>query len=129
MPAYWENNIYFVGVGGTLNSFRLTNGLLSPAPVSQSAISFPYPGAVTSTSSNGPADGILWLLETGNYSSGLPDVLHAFDAANVAHELYNTSQNSRDKAGAAVKFGVPTVANGKVYVATHTELDVYGLLP
>jgi hypothetical protein len=130
MPAYWENNLYFVGVGGTLNSFRLTNGLLSPTPVSQSLITFPYPGAVTSTSSNGSADGILWLLETGNYSSGLPDVLHAFDAANVAHELYNTSQNpSRDMAGAAVKFGVPTVANGKVYVATHTELDVYGLLP
>jgi hypothetical protein len=56
-------------------------------------------------------------------------VLHAYDAANVANELYNSSQaGSRDMAGLALKFTVPTIANGRVFVPTGTELDIYGLL-
>jgi hypothetical protein len=58
-------------------------------------------------------------------------VLYAFDAANVANKFYDSTQaaNNRDKGGNWVKFSVPTVANGKVYVGTQTELDVFGLLP
>ena len=55
-------------------------------------------------------------------------VLHAYDAANPSRELYNSDQNkSRDQAGQAVKFAVPTVAKGKAYIGTATELDGYGL--
>jgi hypothetical protein len=57
-------------------------------------------------------------------------VLRAYDAANIAHELYNSSlAGTRDKAGLDTKFATPTVANGKVYVPGSQELDVYGLLP
>jgi len=55
--------------------------------------------------------------------------LHAFEATNVAHELYNTEQDSRrDRAGIGLRFNVPMVVNGRVYLGAKRELDVYGLL-
>lgn len=126
-PAYWQSNVYFCGVGDFLKSFLLSEGLLSTSPTSESATTYPYPGATPAVSANGNADGIVWAISTitGNVAQ-----LHAYDAANLTRELYNSGQNStRDKAGTFIKFAVPTVANGKVYIGTQTELDVYGLLP
>ena len=79
---------------------------------------------------------MLWAIDSSQYGvpsqygSG-PAVLHAYDAANLSSELWSSSQapSNRDTAGNAVKFTVPTVANGKVYIGTRTEIDVYGLLP
>jgi hypothetical protein len=127
MPAYWQNNIYFCGVGDFAKSYLLFNGLLSTSPTSQSVITYAYPGATPAVSANGSTNGLLWMLTTVKSSTA---VLHVYDAANLSRELYNSDQNkSRDQAGQAVKFAVPTVANGKVYIGTATELDVYGLLP
>jgi outer membrane protein assembly factor BamB len=80
--------------------------------------------------------GLCGAVDTAGYGfpspkNTLPAVLYAFDANNVGLELWDSSQalNQRDQAGNAVKFTVPTVANGKVYIGTRTEVDVYGLLP
>ena len=56
-------------------------------------------------------------------------VLHAYDAANLGHELYNSSQaaNGRDSF-ADNKFITPVLANGKVYVGTPTGVVIFGLL-
>jgi hypothetical protein len=127
MPAFWENNVYFVGVGNPVQSFLLSNALLSTSPTSQSSVTFAYPGATPVVSANGSTDGILWVLST---VKGYAAILYAYDAANLSHALYNSDQNEpRDEAGISAKFAVPTVANGKVYVGTSVELDVYGLLP
>jgi uncharacterized protein (TIGR03437 family) len=95
---------------------------MATSPSSQSAVQFASPGCVPTISANGSANGIVWILE----SAGL---LHAYDASNLATELYNSNQNkSRDSLGATVKFTVPTVVNGKVYAGTQSSLAVYGLL-
>jgi hypothetical protein len=129
-PAYWNGHVFVLAGNDSLRDYRIADGRLSGAAVSTRT--FPNPGATPAISSNGARDGIVWLVETKvwtDYNSTRPSVLHAFDAANVAHELYNSDENSaRDRAGIAIRFVVPTVANGRVYVGTRNEVDVYGLL-
>jgi hypothetical protein len=80
-------------------------------------------------SSNGKTNGIVWAMDIGGFSTGAPAVLHAYAAVNLAQELYSTAQNpARDQLGPAVKFAVPTIVNGKVYVGTGNSLAVFGLL-
>jgi hypothetical protein len=123
-PAYWNGNVYVSGIGGSVEIFTLSAGLLSTSPASQTSQQFGFPGGTVSISSNGATAGIAWVLD------GNAGVLYAYDATNLATELYDTTQaaNGRDTPGLPVKFAVPTVANGHVYVGTQTELDVYGLL-
>ena len=124
-PAVWNGNIYVSGIGDSVQAFALSAGRLSTSPTSQTSAQFQWPGATVSVSSNGAAAGIVWVLD------GNAGVLYAYDATNLATELYDTTQASgrRDTPGQPVKFAVPTVANGHVYVGTQTELDVYGVLP
>ena len=127
MPAFWNNNIYFGGVGDNIKAFRLDPiaGLLSNTPTSNTTTFFGYPGTTPSISANGTSNGIVWALQTDH----TPEVLHAYDATQLSTELYNTGQNAgRDGAGSPVKFVVPTVANGKVYVPAQKLITVYGLL-
>jgi hypothetical protein len=136
-PAFWNNNLYIAGAGGSLTAFTFntTTGQFNPLPASQSTAHFSFPGSTPSVSSNGAASGIVWALDNSQYGTPCcpngPALLHAYDASALTTELWNSSQSpaGRDQAGNAVKFTVPTVANGKVYIGTRTELDVYGLLP
>jgi hypothetical protein len=156
-PAFWNNTLYYFGAqfgghqAGQAFAFNPTTGLFATTPTAQTTSTLGFPGSSPSISATPTAtNGILWALDsnargTGNTapSAAGPAVLHAYDATNIATELWSSPQaaGSRDQAGNAVKFVVPTVANGKVYVGTRGnddtigggtvfgEIDVYGLLP
>jgi uncharacterized protein (TIGR03437 family) len=121
-PAYFNKNLYFCGSGDSLKAFSISNAQMSSSPVSQSSAKFGFPGCVPTISANGTSNGIAWVIDPAG-------VLRAYDASNLATELYDSNQNTaRDALGSAVKYSVPTVANGKVYGATQNSLAVYGLL-
>jgi LysM repeat protein len=127
-PAYWNGTVYYWGQVDTLKAFPLVNGLLT-GPTAISSEKYGYPGANPVVSANGSTQGIVWSLETDGYMDSGPSVLMAHNAANISTTLYSSNTNlSRDNPGFAVKFTVPTVANGKVYVGTQSQLSVYGLL-
>jgi hypothetical protein len=124
-PAFWNNFLYCGGTNDALQAFTLnpTSGLLSTSPQSTSQETYSFPGSTPSISANGNTDGIVWALEEDSAST----IVHAYDATNLSNELFNTSNNAEQAPGPAVKFAVPTIANGKVYVGTQTQLAVYGL--
>jgi hypothetical protein len=149
-PAFWQNQMYIAGVGGPLEVFALssTTSTFNTAPTSQSTATIGFPGATPSISSSGSTNGIVWAIDShaygtsdnGSQAAG-PAVLRAFDATNLSNELWDSGMVSGDAAGNAVKFTVPTIANGKVYIGTRGndttqgsgsvlgEIDVYGLKP
>ena len=126
MPAYWNGNVYFWGNGNNLKAFSLANGALSLTPTSTSSVNSGFPGATPAISANGTNDGIVWAVRTDAYNSNGAAILYAFDATNVTTPLYTSTQNTT--LGAAVKFVVPTITNGKVYVGDASELNVFGLI-
>jgi hypothetical protein len=149
--AFWNNNLYLAG-SGALKAFSFTpaTSQFSTTPTSQSTDTYGFPGASPSVSSAGTTNGIVWAMSSnafGTNNSGPraagPALLRAYDATNLNTELWTSSQatGGRDTAGNAVKFTLPTVANGKVYVGTRGtddsngngsifgQINVYGLLP
>ena len=137
-PAYWQgtvpnvglqNMVYTIGVNDQPKIFVLSNGLLQTPPASTAVNTFGFPGASPVISANGATGGILWAIDSSAWNAAGPAVLHAFDATNLLTELYHSNQFSADNPGPAVKFTVPTVANGSVYVGTQTQLAVFGLFP
>ena len=126
-PAFFNGVLYYGAVGDALKAFPMTDAKLATTPSSRSSTSFPYPGTTPSISANGTQDGIVWALES---SMSAPGVLHAYDTANLTHELYNTGQaaGGRDSFGNGNKFITPLIVNGKVYVGTQTGVAVFGLL-
>jgi hypothetical protein len=127
-PAYFNGTLYYVGSGDVLNAFSISSGTINTNPTSQSSDTFGFPGATPSISAKGISDAIVWAIQSDAFASG-PAVLHAYDATDVSQELYSSDMaGSRDEPGNAVKFTVPTVANGKVYVGAQYSLSVYGLI-
>ena len=127
-PAYWNGTVYYWGQVDTLKAFPLVNGLLT-GPSATSSETYAYPGASPVISANGNTQAIVWTIQSDGYMSSGPAVLMAHNATNVSSTLYSSSTNAtRDNPGLAVKFTVPTVVNGKVYLGAQYELSVYGLL-
>jgi hypothetical protein len=150
--ALWSNYLYVAGVNTPLSAYQLnpaTAKFSLAASTTLPSAGFGFPGATPAVSAAGSSNGIVWALDTSKYctpqSSGCgPAVLHAYDATNVANQLWSSAiaANGADAAGYAVKFAVPTIANGKLYIGTRGndngsipnptvpgELDVYGLKP
>jgi Immunoglobulin domain len=124
-PAYFNGTIYYGDVSGNLKAFKITSAKLVATPTSQTATQFGFPGTAPSVSANGATNAIVWANENNN-----PAVLHAYDATNLGHELYNSGQmGNRDTFGTGNKFITPTVADGKVFVGTTNSVGVFGLLP
>ncbi len=125
MPAYFNGRLYYGPTGEPIMAFQFKNAQLQTPAVAQTSLSFPYPGATPSISSNQAKDAILWANENTAHA-----ILHAYNAFNL-HEIYNSEQapNHRDQFGAGNKFIAPVIINGKVYVGTTTGVGVFGLLP
>jgi outer membrane protein assembly factor BamB len=123
-PAYFNGSVYYGDANSTLKAFSITNAKLSSAPQSQSPSQFAFPGTAPSVSANGRTNGIVWAHENSN-----PAVLHAYDAANLATEIYNSNQaaGGRDQFGPGNKFITPIVADGKVFVGAIGRVAVFGL--
>jgi len=147
--AFWNNHLYIASVHGPMTAFALdpATSTFNPSGVTSSH-AYGLGGSTPSISAAGTAKGIVWGLDGTNYctpgSPGCgPAVLYAYDAINSLASLWNSGANAADKAGYAIKFTVPTVANGKVYLGTRGnniggldsststpgELDIYALKP
>jgi hypothetical protein len=124
-PAFFNNTVYYAAVGDHLKAIPVSQARLALTSAAQSANTFGFPGATPSISSNGAQNGIVWAIESQSVG-----ILHAYDATNVASELYNSNQApaSRDHFSYN-KYVPPTIANGKVFVGTTNSVAVFGLLP
>jgi hypothetical protein len=130
-PAMWNNNLYIGGQLAPLEAFTTIpwRSRFRRSTLLQPLKPLTFPGLLQPFSASGNSNGIVWSIQSDAFGNGGNAVLRAYDATNLANELYNSNQNAeRDQAGPAVKFAVPTIADGIVFVGTQNEVDVYGLL-
>jgi hypothetical protein len=152
-PAVWGGNMYIAPFASPLRAFSVSSGVISASWTMQTGDTISQGGGTPSISAAGTGQAatnnpIVWILDNGVNGAAFstvdannvpiygPAILKAFDASNLATRLYSSDASTADTAGNAVKFTVPTVANGKVYVAnggptlgTSGQLTVYGLKP
>jgi hypothetical protein len=127
--AYWNQNIFFIGSEKPLEDFSVDHGQLNLK--ASGPTRFFDSGATPVISANGSKDAIVWAVSSKNWNEppGRPAVLYAYDAADVTHQLYTSEQNAaRDRAGTALRFAMPSVVNGRVYLGAKGEVTVYGRL-
>jgi hypothetical protein len=137
-PAFYNNHLYINGAGDVLRSIPTTNGMLTPSAMTVANEVIAQRGSSPSISSYLGANTMVWTLDSSAFTyawnaqqyqvlTNGPAILRAYDVNNLSTVLYSSGTVSADASGNAVKFAVPTVANGMVFVGTQTELSVYGL--
>jgi uncharacterized protein (TIGR03437 family) len=134
--AFWDRRggpiVYLRAFNDALKAFTIANNRFQTTPSSQAGFvaGLPFDGMAVSANGSAAYSGILWQTVTKNGNQNGAGTLHAFSATNLGQELWNSDINAaRDGLGTLAKFTAPTVANGKVYVATFSNsLMVYGLL-
>lgn len=127
--AYWNGNVYMWAEYNVPMLFKMNSGVLDASPDSKSTINTNWPSPTFSISSNGTQNGIAWAVRADQFNTSGPAVLYAWDANDLTKTIYESdSEATRDTAGPANRYSIPVVTNGKVYVATKGEIDVYGLL-
>lgn len=128
--AYWNGQLYIFANGDFLKQFAVTDGKVAQAYAARSRQRSSFSGGTPTVSANGNHDAIVWIVETRAWNEGgTRAILAAYDARDVARQLYSSDENpTRDQASLAVRFTIPTVANGRVYVAGVNTITVYGLL-
>lgn len=126
-PAYWNGHLYLFGSDDVLSDFTVAGGRVSAAPVHRGTVRFRNPGAFPSVSANGEKDGIVWVVLTKGYrEKNVAATLQAYDAADVSRLLYSSDHTAGETPGMAVRFTMPIVADGRVYVAGRIAVSVYG---
>jgi hypothetical protein len=123
---YWNQHVY-VGDSEVLHRLAVRDGKLElPLNGGKGPVDS---GATPTISANADHDGIVWTISTRDWEP-IPEslaVLHAYDATDVSRELYRSDENSdRDRAGISVRFTIPTVVNGRVYVGAQKGLRIVG---
>jgi hypothetical protein len=129
VPAYWNGNIYTTGQNFPLSQFQIANGMIATPQLAKSTNTFPPRGGVPAVSANGTTGGVVWIIDYTGWQNNTAAVLYAYDANNVGTLLYSSPANGTGSIAPAVKFTLPTIANGKVYVGAQYSFSVFGLLP
>jgi hypothetical protein len=129
IPAYWNGNIYTTGQNFPLSQFTIANGIIATPQAATSSNVFPPRGAIPGVSASGNTNGVVWILDLTAWTSSGSAILDAYDATNVSNLLFSSPSSGAGAAGPAVKFTIPTIANGKVYVGGQSIVTVFGLLP
>ncbi len=93
-PAYFNGAFYYGGSSDAVRRFTLTPSGATLA--SQSANTLGAAGATPVISANGTKTAILWALDTTANGGA---VLNAYDATNVATQLYSSSAKPSDAIG------------------------------
>ncbi len=131
--AYLQDELYIGANGAPLGAYALTPGsgstaaTLAQVPSMQTDAVFAKTGVTGGTqpviSANGTSGAIVWTMSI----TGSNGILYALNARDLSNVLYNSSFNPADSLGVPVKFSMPVVADGHVFVTTQSQLNVFGL--